>query len=68
MNPNPKDDGSSGTGLVLALAILLFIAGCASSPIPTEVPTAQSIQGLTPSGTVTMTEVSPAARVSARES
>ena len=42
---------------MLALAILLFIAGCASSPIPTEVPTAQSIQGLTPSGTVTMTEV-----------
>ncbi len=57
MNLNPKVDGSCGTRLVLALAILLSIAGCASSPIPTEVPTAQSIQGLTPSGTVTMTEV-----------
>ena len=36
--------------------ILLTIAGCASSPIPTEVPTAQSIAGLTPSGTVKLTE------------
>jgi hypothetical protein len=36
--------------------ILLTIAGCASSPIPTEVPTAQSIAGITPSGTVKLTE------------
>ena len=57
MNPNPKADGSHETRLLLGLAILLSIAGCASSPIPTEVPTAQSIQGSTPSGTVTMTEV-----------
>ncbi len=41
----------------LALASLLSIAGCASSPVPTQVPTAQSIAGLEPSGKVTMTEV-----------
>jgi hypothetical protein len=40
----------------LAALTLLTIAGCASSPIPTEVPTAQSIAGLTPSGTVKLTE------------
>ena len=36
---------------------LLSLAGCASNPIPMQVPTAQSIAGLAPSGTVTMTEV-----------
>jgi hypothetical protein len=40
----------------LAVAMLVTMAGCASSPIPTEVPTAQSIAGLTPSGTVKLTE------------
>ena len=48
---------SSGrTHSALAVIILLMISGCASSPIPTEVPTAQSIAGLTPSGTVKLTE------------
>jgi len=47
---------SSRTHPALAVVILLTIAGCASSPIPTEVPTAQSIAGLTPSGTVKLTE------------
>jgi hypothetical protein len=41
----------------LAAIALLTMAGCASSPIPTAVPTAQSIAGLTPSGTVKLTEV-----------
>jgi len=46
------------TGAITALTILamLPIAGCASSPIPTKVPTAQSIAGLSPAGTVTLTE------------
>ena len=38
------------------MALLLSIAGCVSSPVPTKVPTAQSIEGLSPSGTVTVTE------------
>jgi hypothetical protein len=57
LKPNAQIDRSTGTKFALAFAGLLSIAGCASSPIPTEVPTAQSIHGLTPSGTVTMTEV-----------
>jgi hypothetical protein len=40
----------------VAFIALLTMAACASSPIPTEVPTAQSIAGLTPSGTVKLTE------------
>src|SRR5271170_1103563 len=47
---------SNRTHSALAVLIMLAIAGCASSPIPTEVPTAQSIAGLTPSGTVKLTE------------
>jgi hypothetical protein len=39
-----------------AAAALLSVAGCQSSPIPTKVPTAQSIAGLSPSGTVSLTE------------
>src|SRR6516164_7773359 len=37
----------------------LALAGCnsVSNPIPTQVPTAQSVAGLTPSGTVTMTQI-----------
>ena len=37
----------------------LALAGCnsASTPIPIEAPTAQSIAGLTPSGKVTMTQI-----------
>jgi hypothetical protein len=38
------------------LAALLSVAGCASSPVPTKVPTAQSIAGLSPVGTVRLTE------------
>ena len=57
MNPNARADGSTRTTLALALASVLSLPGCASSPVPTEVPTSQSIQGLAPSGTVTMTEV-----------
>jgi hypothetical protein len=46
----------SGSVLGLALSVL---AGCSSvsNPIPTEVPTAQTVAGLEPSGTVTMTQV-----------
>ena len=40
-----------------ALVALLSAAGCASSPIPTEVPTAQTIADTKPSGSVTMTEL-----------
>jgi hypothetical protein len=40
----------------LVVASLLSIAGCTSSPIPTTVPTIQSIAGLAPSGTVNLTE------------
>lgn len=39
-----------------AVASLLSAAGCTSSPVPTTVPDAQSIAGLVPSGTVTLTE------------
>lgn len=45
-----------GAGLAV---VLLALAGCSSvsNPIPTEVPTAQTVAGLEPSGTVTMTQV-----------
>jgi hypothetical protein len=39
-----------------AVAGLLAAAGCTSSPVPTTVPDAQSIAGLVPSGTVSLTE------------
>jgi hypothetical protein len=53
-----KDKACRPTGPMAALALvaLLSAAGCASSPIPTVVPTAQSIAGLSPSGIVTLTE------------
>jgi hypothetical protein len=41
----------------LALAGAAALASCASNPIPTQVPTAQTIEGLEPSGRVIMTEV-----------
>jgi hypothetical protein len=41
-----------GMGLLAVVAL----AGCASSPVPTALPTAQSVAGLSPSGTVTMSE------------
>ncbi len=37
-------------------AVLVATSGCVSSPVPVAVPTAQSIQGLQPSGSVTMTQ------------
>ncbi|CAH1661103.1 hypothetical protein [Chelatococcus asaccharovorans] len=40
----------------VAIAALLSLAGCVSSPVPVKVPTAQSVAGLSPSGTVTLTE------------
>jgi hypothetical protein len=47
---------SVAVGTMLAA---LALAGCnsVSNPIPTQVPTAQSVAGLTPSGTVTMTQI-----------
>jgi len=53
-----KTRASNRGGLHAAagLVALLALAGCASSPVPTALPTAQSIAGLSPSGTVTMTE------------
>ena len=47
--------GSAGTAAALALAALLSLSGCATPP--TDVPTAQSVRGLKPSGNVTMTQV-----------
>ena len=38
------------------IAVLLSLAGCVSSPIPVKVPTEKSVAGLSPSGTVTLTE------------
>jgi hypothetical protein len=40
----------------LGLVTLLLVAGCASTPVQTVVPTAQSIAGLSPVGTVRLTE------------
>ena len=42
--------------LALGAAALLSVAGCQSSPIPTKVPTAESVAGLSPVGTVTLSE------------
>jgi hypothetical protein len=46
----------TGAMTALGFVALLSGAGCASSPIPTVVPTAQSIAGLSPSGTVALSE------------
>ncbi|SDR64289.1 hypothetical protein SAMN05519103_09629 [Rhizobiales bacterium GAS113] len=45
------------TAAVLGTAVLLAVAGCQSTPVPTTVPTAQSIAGQSPAGTVTLTEI-----------
>lgn len=42
--------------LATAAAALGILAGCVSSPVPVAVPSAQTIEGLSPSGTVTMTQ------------
>ncbi|MFO1150704.1 MAG: hypothetical protein U1E62_20195 [Alsobacter sp.] len=41
----------------LLAAVLFGLAGCVSSPVPTQVPTAKSIEGLPPSGTVSLTQI-----------
>jgi hypothetical protein len=41
---------------LLAVASGLPLAGCVSSPVPVAVPSAQTIEGLAPSGRVTMTQ------------
>jgi hypothetical protein len=41
----------------LGAVALIGLAGCAMSPVPTEVPNAQTIAGLEPSGRVILTEV-----------
>ena len=43
-------------GAIPALAALIALGGCAN-PIPTEVPNAQTIAGLEPSGRVILTEI-----------
>lgn len=42
---------------LVAASSLAALAGCAMNPIPTEVPNAQTIAGIEPSGRVIMTEV-----------
>jgi hypothetical protein len=48
----------SSTKVIAAFRIgaMLLLAGCTSVGIPTTVPTAQSVAGLSPSGSVTLTE------------
>jgi hypothetical protein len=41
---------------MLGLTASLLVAGCESTPVPTVVPTAQSIAGLSPAGTVKLSE------------
>lgn len=41
---------------VLSVIAPFSLAGCASSPVPTKVPTAESVAGLSPAGTVTLAE------------
>ena len=43
--------------LAFGATALTGLAGCAMNPIPTEVPNAQTIAGIEPSGRVIMTEV-----------
>ena len=43
--------------LLVAASALAALAGCAMNPIPTEVPNAQTIAGIEPSGRVVLTEV-----------
>ena len=51
-----RTSGPTLVTVTLGIVALLSVGGCASSPIPTAVPTAQSIAGTPPSGTVTLTE------------
>ena len=53
-----KADRTFARTLAVAAAFAAAaLAGCAMNPIPTEVPNAQTIAGLEPSGRVMMTEV-----------
>src|SRR5277367_2421674 len=54
--PGDADCGLTAATAAIVVFAVLSIAGCAWSPIPTDVPTVQSIAGLAPSGTVAMTE------------
>ena len=56
MIPMGKTLKSTGLMAAAVLFVISWLASCASSPIPTTVPTAQSIAGLPPSGKVTMDE------------
>jgi hypothetical protein len=47
---------SGRISIAVVVAALLSAAGCTSSPVPMTVPTALSIEGLAPSGTVSLTE------------
>ena len=58
MNPRVRSTRMSPAVAALSLAsTLAALGGCAMNPIPTEVPNAQTIAGLEPSGRVVMTEV-----------
>jgi hypothetical protein len=46
---------TAGTITALGVAVLLSVASC-NTVVPTTIPTAQSIAGLSPAGTVTLTE------------
>jgi hypothetical protein len=50
------NSSSKRTKIAVIAAALLSAAGCTSSPVPMAVPTALSIEGLAPSGTVSLTE------------
>jgi len=50
--------GKCNTWLAIPTVVALAaLCGCAMSPVPTEVPNAQTIAGLEPSGHVILTEV-----------
>jgi hypothetical protein len=44
-------------GAFPALAVLVALGGCAMNPIPMDVPSAQTVAGIEPSGRVIMTEL-----------
>jgi hypothetical protein len=51
-----KNHCRTGAIAVLGTAALVSVAGCNAVPVPTTIPTAESIAGLSPSGTVSLTE------------
>ncbi len=44
-------------GAIAALAALIALGGCALNPVPMDVPNAQTVAGIEPSGHVIMTEL-----------